>query len=326
MNKIFPISFSIPEEKIVNIIPNKNNILANYIPNGVGHANYIYDNEEDYYNGYKNSLFAITKKKGGWDAMRHYEIMASGCIPVFENLENCPITRIFNFPKKIILESNNFFKIIINKYNIHKNNNSNQLSEEELNKCYYYINLLLNYTREHLISTKIAKYILEKTENSYAKNILYICNPPDGDYLRSETLHGFKKLFGKNCVEYPFMPHIYKLCNKNKNHNFDKMHGKGFSYTKLLDIEEYYNEKNEEEIINLIKNNYFDIVIYSSLHHNKPNHEHILFNIVKEYYPPNKIIFLCGEDEHRNQPGWLTPVCIYPEFIKKGHYCFVREL
>ena len=79
-------------------------------------------------------------------------------------------------------------------------------------------------------------------------------------------------------------------------------------------------------IINLIKNNYFDIVIYSSLHHNKPNHEHILFNIVKEYYPPNKIIFLCGEDEHRNQPGWLTPVCIYPEFIKKGHFCFVREL
>ena len=59
------------------------------------------------------------------------------------------------------------------------------------------------------------------------------------------------------------------------------MHGKGFSYTKLLDIEEYYNEKMKKKIINLIKNNYFDIVIYSSLHHNKPNHEHILFNIVK---------------------------------------------
>ena len=66
-----PISFSIPSEKIVTCIPVKNNFLSNYIPVGVGESTYVYDNEIDYYNGYKNSLFAVTKKKGGWDCMRH---------------------------------------------------------------------------------------------------------------------------------------------------------------------------------------------------------------------------------------------------------------
>ena len=38
--------------------------------------------------------------------MRHYEILACGCIPIFENLENCPEKTMFNFPKEIIKETN----------------------------------------------------------------------------------------------------------------------------------------------------------------------------------------------------------------------------
>lgn len=83
MDYLHPISFSIPEEKVVNEVPEKSIILANYNPTGVGSKFYKYDNENDYYNGYKKALFAITRKKGGWDCMRHYEILANGCIPIF---------------------------------------------------------------------------------------------------------------------------------------------------------------------------------------------------------------------------------------------------
>jgi hypothetical protein len=67
------------------------------------------------------------------------------------------------------------------------------------------------------------------------------------------------------------------------------------------------------------------MIIYSSLHKEKSNqHQHILIDIVKQNYPSNKIAFLCGEDDHL--PHYLTPVCLYPEYTRNGHICFVREL
>ena len=60
---LYPITFSIPSEKIVTTIPKKSYIVAKFIPVGVGEKTYIYNTEEEYYNDYKQSLFAITKKK-----------------------------------------------------------------------------------------------------------------------------------------------------------------------------------------------------------------------------------------------------------------------
>ena len=85
---ILPITFSIPKNKIVTEIPLKTKFLSNLVP---GDSNtYIYKTENDYYNEYKESLFATTYKKAGWDCMRHYEILACGCILYFPNIENCP--------------------------------------------------------------------------------------------------------------------------------------------------------------------------------------------------------------------------------------------
>ena len=67
------IGLSIPEEKIIDYIPEKTKMLSNMIPGNL--STYIYDNEIDYYNEYRSSYFAITMKKHGWDCLRHYEIM-----------------------------------------------------------------------------------------------------------------------------------------------------------------------------------------------------------------------------------------------------------
>ncbi len=58
-NKLFPITYSIPEEKIVNKIPYKTKMLSDLIPGKTD--TYIYNNETDYYNEYKSSYFAITQ-------------------------------------------------------------------------------------------------------------------------------------------------------------------------------------------------------------------------------------------------------------------------
>lgn len=59
---LHPITFSIPKEKICEsdtLVKTK--ILSSLIPGVI--STYIYNTEEEYYNEYKKSYFAITKKK-----------------------------------------------------------------------------------------------------------------------------------------------------------------------------------------------------------------------------------------------------------------------
>ena len=103
MNTIYPISFSIPKCKIVKKVPNKTKWFGNCIPGDV--STYIFNNERDYYNDYSSSVFGHTKCKGGWDCMRHYEILASGSIPDFRDLYNCPKEILTSLPKDLIFRA-----------------------------------------------------------------------------------------------------------------------------------------------------------------------------------------------------------------------------
>ena len=56
IKNVYPINFAIPKEKIVHTINSKPlNILAPLIPGK--YSTYIYENEQDYYQSYQNSIF-----------------------------------------------------------------------------------------------------------------------------------------------------------------------------------------------------------------------------------------------------------------------------
>lgn len=59
---LYPINLSIPNEKIIKHKPIKTQILSQIIP---GKTPYIFNKENEYYNEYQKSYFAITKKKVG---------------------------------------------------------------------------------------------------------------------------------------------------------------------------------------------------------------------------------------------------------------------
>lgn len=141
---IYPISFSIPEEKITkdtSILKNKK--IADVRPNF--NMNYIFDKEEDYYNDYNKSYFGYTKKKGGWDCMRHYEILANYCVPYFENIESCPEKTLFNFPKKLIIKGNYLY-------------NKDKHESDEYREL---LNNLFDYTKNNLTTIASAKYVID---------------------------------------------------------------------------------------------------------------------------------------------------------------------
>ncbi len=61
-----------------------------------------------------------------------------------------------------------------------------------------------------------------------------------------------------------------------------------------------------------ILNKKYDLIIYGSYHRGMP-----YYNLVCTIYPSDKIILLCGEDDHN---------CNYIDYINRGHHVFVREL
>ena len=295
---MFPINFSIPKEKICNEYTEKTKILSDLIP-GYLHT-YIYNTEEDYYNEYKKSYFAITKLKGGWDCMRHYEILANGCIPYFLDINMCPINTMVFLPKELIIQGIILYN---NKFN---NKKIDELTEETINKYNILRTKLLDHTKKYLTTEKMSEYILNQTNFKGCKKILYLSGNVDPDYLRCLMLHGFKSILGSNCHDYPKISHMYK--DNNINHNL--LYGKGMSYASLLDPI-LRDDNLDNTIFDDIKNKYYDIVIYGSYHRGMPH-----YDLVSTVYKPNEIILLCGEDLHE---------CNSKDCVNMGHSVFVRE-
>jgi hypothetical protein len=140
-NKCIPIHFAIPESKITQIKLDKSQEYGSIIP---GQGGYKFDVEQDYYNDYNKSYFGITMKKAGWDCMRHYEILANNCIPYFTDLHECPKNTLTNLPKELLLDA----RELVNNF--------------DQSKYFSTLNELFEYTKSHLTTKELAKYVLEK--------------------------------------------------------------------------------------------------------------------------------------------------------------------
>ena len=179
---ILPINFAIPKEKISKKInTNPTNLLAPLIP---GKSNtYIYNDEDNYYEMYQNSIFGLTFKKEGWDCLRHYEILMNGCLPLFLDIENCPNTIMTNFPKKDVSSIQKKYSYLLSFYN------NFDLYPKKNRKIYFAINFikslfkkkiykdeflkhnpnildqkekLLEYTKKNLTTEKLAEYVINE--------------------------------------------------------------------------------------------------------------------------------------------------------------------
>ena len=147
-DKVYPISFAFPKEKI-NLYPElKNKIYSSINPGETTFGTYKFLDEESYYKEYSQSYFALTMKKSGWDCMRHYEIISNKCIPIFQNIENCPAETLKTLPKELFSKVN---------YIINQNGmewfSGNEIYEE-LN------NQIFNHFIDNCTTEKLFNYIL----------------------------------------------------------------------------------------------------------------------------------------------------------------------
>jgi hypothetical protein len=294
----FSITFSIPESKVVkNVSTPKKRLLSPLIPGDF--STYIYNTEADYYAQYQESVFAVTTKKAGWDCMRHYEIIANGCIPYFPGLQECPKNTMALFPKHLVLKGNACFEKLQNK-------TLETMSVEEKNECEQLSSKLVQYMRNHLTTRKMAQYVLNTLSVRRVSSILYLSGSMFPDYLRCLTLHGFKELMGKKCHDYPKIPYLYT----DFAGDFRYMYGKGITYSNLLNSADTRDDALDATIEQDIANCKYDLIIYGSAHRGLP-----FLELVKQHYSSERIIMFCGEDLHS---------CELLELEKQ--ILFVREL
>jgi hypothetical protein len=141
-DNLIPISFAFPTSKI-HLTNDKKRDIAICDPRD--RTTYIYKNETDYYNGYRESKFAYTIKKAGWDCMRHYEILANGCIPIFLDIDKCPEMTMTYFPNQRCAQV------------------VNDLQTIPINQVYdKHLEWFIDYTNENLTTKALAKYFINK--------------------------------------------------------------------------------------------------------------------------------------------------------------------
>ena len=148
---VIPISFAVPKEKIREPIV-KTRAIAHIVPGDM--STYIYDEEDDYYNGYNESLFGITRCKSGWDCLRHYEILASRCVPYFVDIDHLPELTCTTLPKKELKKVNALIA----------SHGAENMLEGPMRHQYEDIRGIVHQnTLDNCTTEAMAKYIIEKS-------------------------------------------------------------------------------------------------------------------------------------------------------------------
>jgi len=317
---IHPLSYCIPDECIVedSALENKVHEIAPLIP-GDRSTYWFGANQEEEYNAmYRSSLFAHTMKKGGWDCLRHYEIMANGCIPLFKDLEHCPSHTLTTFPKELVLEAiRELAPLDAAPNNLHWYNKKSKYMD--------YAKKMLHHLRENC-STSATVHTFLSVLNVAPKNVLLVMGNIGVNYTRETFWIGMKRYIqsiGGVAVEYPKIDFLYKSYTGNKA----QLYGNGFTYSMRLDDTE--SQFGHEEMVEKLKSHFFDMIIYGKVgpdelhegsHPNMPLWEHVF-----PRYTRDEIVFLYGGDECTN----LTYDNRYKQHIMyHSQYgsCWVREL
>jgi len=309
---VFPLSYSIPDEYIIdNVdIENKTTELSPMIAGQRSTYMFGAGQENDYLKHYNDCFFVYTKKKGGWDCLRHYEILSQGAIPLFDGLEDSPNSTMVTLPKQILIDA----KRELIPYEPEKR----ELYKE-------YVNKLLDHTREQCTTSANTKYFMEKI-NKPVKNVLLIVCHPGVNYTREFFWIGMKRYIqeiGGIAVEYPKMNYLYK---NYPEENKRELVGNGYIYSSRLNDDYTFSD---EEIIEKLRTKFFDIVVYGKV---GPDESHSgslpkfpLWEHVFKRYKKDEIICLYGGDERTDLKNDDT-YSRHLYYTARYATCFVREL
>lgn len=305
VHNYLPLPYAIPDKYILSEMPVKNVRDAD-MPVGTRSSHrFGAGQENEYLEIYKNAYFAKTCKKGGWDCLRHYEILANGTIPEFADLESAPIKTMISFPKDLVINANNELKS-------HKDN---------VELCKKWGEILLEYTNMNLSTTTLAHYFLSKFPHKINK-ILLLTGHPGPNYSREFLTIGLSQVVEKlSC--FPPLPFLFKGNDVDKS----ALHGNGYCYTDHL--EPQTDLLDDVSIIKSIECGEWDLILFGKVGPDEGLDGHCtrspFWDLIKSKYNKDKIAFIYGGDEQFNISTNNRYKAHLAEHSRFGR-CFIREL
>lgn len=316
---IHPITFCIPEENILSTVPHKAKPFGRVIP-GIQSTYYHLHNESAYFEDMARSLFTITYKKGGWDCLRHYEILAAGSLPLFMQIRLCPAHALAFHPKRLyalILTTPGLNVQAKRTGQMTMQFDTLQMDLAQLDHGLYnaLVSSLLHYTKQVLSTKGMAAYVLETMLAhsqgkipAHPRSVLYLTHQDrdmdKGDYMTDFLLHGLKRLLGEAAVEdFPVRDGLYKTTSAFNTTNYleqrSQLYGAGFSWgMKMEALSSNSQQRDKNDIQRRLASHQYDIVILGSGHRDGWAAKLFFWDLVCKHYHPLQVGFVDGADYH----------------------------
>eukprot|EP01065_Artemidia_motanka_P039762 TRINITY_DN4898_c0_g4_i2.p1 TRINITY_DN4898_c0_g4~~TRINITY_DN4898_c0_g4_i2.p1 ORF type:complete len:690 (+),score=214.30 TRINITY_DN4898_c0_g4_i2:322-2391(+) len=354
--EVWPISFSIPSHLWSGTVSWKDRDFASVIPGN--NRTYVHreqvgtsgrgEPDELYWHEYRHSYYCVTRKKKGWDALRHYEILAAGCVPYFVDLGRAPDATLPNFPRALVAAAMALPGV---QYNTSVKGSFWHAAAFTINHTVFpkdrYHELaarIQQHARQHLTSAAVARYVLRVLagDGPIARRVLFIQHCY-WDFLGDSVWSGFREL--ASAGELEVLADVIAPREMSQGGDSGKSatlwkHGGCTNGRKpaltasaeTLDRKTYYrfgrswglhrvdnlvptseSETSPDGIPNRIAAKEFDVVIYPT-----PQRTVAWLDLVTAHYPPSAVAFLLGGDS----PEELG---VYEGYSRKGRV-FSREL
>lgn len=268
-NRIYPISFGLPTNRYrrTNLTSVKIRDFASILPDY--NKVYTYDTEESYYNSYSESFFGITFKKSGWDCLRHYEIIASGSIPFFMDIDKLPENTMFDFPVDLVKKAMALPGLpsveAVKRY-VRQPKQELLIDHDVFNITEYYKlrDAIYEYSIEYLTWSAKARYMMQVAQTHYPciksqpqRALLVSVN--GCEYMSCIVWGSFYEEFGTERMSSLLgakTPLFSSLAPAGEN-----LYGRGFSYKDTYD-EEWDEQKMSALTKERIKEGFFNVIIY----------------------------------------------------------------
>ncbi|CAE8611136.1 unnamed protein product, partial [Polarella glacialis] len=338
---LFPISYSIPKENIKSILPEKTAFAINDSTRS-GHMFKRYQfgplQEEEYHQNLQRHRFGDTRRKGGYDCLRHYELLANGVVPIIAGLEMMPQSILTTLPRKLLMEAKHLFALPW----WGTQDGPGECPAAGPGAYEALASELLQVTANELSTESAAKYVLSTMDIALERSkVLFLpCSPWDNfpSYLTASVFHGLVSLLGDQVIDVPEYEYAYELESGGDQDAEASLRsniwGQGFTLGFKLKRRPHLDRAN---ISARIRANEFDLIVFARMSPYEPCNFWGEFGGLKEAvpeywpdvmasYPRERVALLYGDDSGLDDAVMRTHLSRFGALSRGFGYVFQREM
>ena len=274
--------------------------------------------------------------------MRHIEIMASGCVPYFIDLERIPKHTMQFYPKDHFLRAKKIEGVAHNGPFLDPNSFSVDIEKINFTEYYDVANQILEHSRRHLTTRAMAEYVLKAVKHPSPRKALMATSCVD-DYLQDSMLHGLKTVLGTKLVD--FVPaaevlakegHCVLDVSKNEaslpeyrlnmymdswvaesEENFRSRQGYGKGFTLWNRLSKSVLGGDRDTVLDDVRANRYDVVFLS--YRMFGGSQDSFLELIQKHVPREKVVIFVGGDEP-------APKSALEAYHRIGSWIFEREI